>query len=68
MACVFILLYEEEDAFWMLTSLMQSFMPMSYYSLVLLGAQADQQVDNFEIYKCVNSVAPSHCIYLCLFT
>jgi hypothetical protein len=39
-----LLLMEEEDAFWMLCTIVEDILPASYYSSTLLGIQADQRV------------------------
>lgn len=40
-----LLLYlEEEDAFWMMATIVEDLLPASYYSSTLLGIQADQRV------------------------
>ncbi|KAJ9578238.1 hypothetical protein L9F63_005537 [Diploptera punctata] len=39
-----LLLMEEEDAFWMLSTIVEDILPASYYSSTLLGIQADQRV------------------------
>ncbi|XP_012284092.1 small G protein signaling modulator 3 homolog [Orussus abietinus] len=44
MAASFLLLLEEEDAFWMMATVVEDLLPASYYSSTLLGIQADQRV------------------------
>ncbi|EDV28245.1 uncharacterized protein TRIADDRAFT_20607 [Trichoplax adhaerens] len=43
-AASFLLFLEEEDAFWLLATVMEDLMPSSYYSSTLIGVQADQRV------------------------
>ncbi|CAD5118292.1 DgyrCDS7006 [Dimorphilus gyrociliatus] len=43
-AASMLLILEEEDAFWMVCSIIEDLQPTSYYSNSLLGAQADQRV------------------------
>ena len=38
----FLLLMEEEDAFWMMVAVVEDLLPASYYSPSLIGVQADQ--------------------------
>ena len=38
----FLLLMEEEDAFWMMVATVEDLLPASYYSPSLIGVQADQ--------------------------
>lgn len=35
---------EEEDAFWMMATIVEDLVPASYYSSTLIGVQADQRV------------------------
>ncbi|CAD5123331.1 DgyrCDS11688 [Dimorphilus gyrociliatus] len=44
MAACLLLFMEEEDAFWMMCSIIEDLLPASYYSSSLLGVQADQRV------------------------
>ncbi|XP_018327081.1 small G protein signaling modulator 3 homolog isoform X2 [Agrilus planipennis] len=39
-----LLLLEEEDAFWVMVTIVEDFLPASYYSSTLIGVQADQKV------------------------
>lgn len=39
-----LLFMEEEDAFWMMATIVEDILPASYYSSTLLGVQADQKV------------------------
>lgn len=39
-----LLFLEEEDAFWMMATIVEDLLPASYYSSTLLGIQADQRV------------------------
>lgn len=39
-----LLLLEEEDAFWLMATIVEDLLPASYYSSTLLGVQADQRV------------------------
>ncbi|CAG0914429.1 unnamed protein product [Notodromas monacha] len=39
-----LLFMEEEDAFWMISAIIEDLLPASYYSQTLLGVQADQRV------------------------
>ena len=39
-----LLFMEEEDAFWMVSAIIEDLLPASYYSTTLLGVQADQRV------------------------
>ncbi|XP_014211872.1 small G protein signaling modulator 3 homolog isoform X2 [Copidosoma floridanum] len=43
-AASLLLLLEEEDAFWMLATIVEDLLPASYYSSTLIGIQADQRV------------------------
>lgn len=43
-AASLLLFMEEEDAFWMMTAIVEDILPASYYSSTLLGIQADQRV------------------------
>ncbi len=43
-AGMLLLLLEEEDAFWQMTSVVEDLLPASYFSPTLLGVQADQLV------------------------
>lgn len=43
-AASLLLLLEEEDAFWMMCTIVEDLLPASYYSATLLGVQADQRV------------------------
>ncbi|QQP40323.1 Small G protein signaling modulator 3 -like protein, partial [Caligus rogercresseyi] len=36
---------EEEDTFWMMTSVIEDLLPASYFSPSLIGVQADQLLD-----------------------
>lgn len=39
-----LLLLEEEDAFWIMVTIVEDLLPASYYSSTLIGIQADQRV------------------------
>lgn len=39
-----LLFMEEEDAFWLMCTIIEDLLPASYYSSTLLGVQADQRV------------------------
>ncbi len=43
-ASTFLLVMEEEDAFWMMSAVVEDLLPASYFSPSLLGIQADQLV------------------------
>jgi hypothetical protein len=43
-AASLLLLLEEEDAFWIMVTIVEDLLPASYYSSTLLGIQADQRV------------------------
>lgn len=43
-AASLLLFMEEEDAFWMMATIVEDILPASYYSSTLLGIQADQRV------------------------
>ncbi|KAJ6634825.1 Small G protein signaling modulator 3 like, partial [Pseudolycoriella hygida] len=43
-AASLLLLMEEEDAFWLMATIVEDLLPASYYSSTLLGVQADQRV------------------------
>ncbi|XP_075222626.1 small G protein signaling modulator 3 homolog isoform X2 [Lycorma delicatula] len=43
-AASLLLFLEEEDAFWLMCSIVEDILPASYYSPTLLGIQADQRV------------------------
>lgn len=43
-AASLLLFLEEEDAFWMMSSIIEDILPQSYYSHTLLGVQADMKV------------------------
>ncbi|XP_065582855.1 small G protein signaling modulator 3-like isoform X1 [Artemia franciscana] len=43
-ASCLLLVLEEEDAFWIMCSILEEYLPASYYSTSLLGVQADQRV------------------------
>ena len=51
-AATFLLIMEEEDAFWMMVAIIEDFLPPSYYSPSLIGVQADQVV--------LRGLIPSH--------
>lgn len=38
----FLLIMEEEDAFWMMVAVVEDLLPSNYYSPSLVGVQADQ--------------------------
>lgn len=41
---ILLLLLEEEDAFWLLSAIVEDLLPASYYTPSLIGVQADQRV------------------------
>ena len=41
---IFLLIMEEEEAFWMMASVVEDLLPASYFSPSLVGVQADQLV------------------------
>ncbi|KAK6639092.1 Small G protein signaling modulator 3 [Polyplax serrata] len=43
-AASLLLLAEEEDAFWLMATIVEDLLPASYYSSTLIGVQADQKV------------------------
>ncbi|XP_014681898.1 PREDICTED: small G protein signaling modulator 3 homolog [Priapulus caudatus] len=43
-AASLLLFMEEEDAFWMMATIVEDLVPASYYSSTLIGVQADQRV------------------------
>lgn len=43
-AASLLLLIEEEDAFWLMATIVEDLLPASYYSSTLIGIQADQKV------------------------
>ena len=43
----YLLLMEEEDAFWMMVATVEDLLPSSYYSPSLIGVQADQVLEKF---------------------
>lgn len=43
-AASLLLFIEEEDAFWMMATIVEDLLPASYYSSTLIGIQADQRV------------------------
>lgn len=43
-AALLLLLIEEEDAFWLMATIVEDILPASYYSSTLIGIQADQKV------------------------
>lgn len=45
-AATLLLLFEEEDAFWLMSMIIEDILPASYYSHTLLGVQADIKVLN----------------------
>ena len=45
-AATFLLFFEEEDAFWLMSTTIEDILPASYYSHTLLGVQADIKVLN----------------------
>ncbi|XP_059611663.1 small G protein signaling modulator 3 homolog [Phlebotomus argentipes] len=67
-----LLLYmEEEDAFWMMATIVEDLLPASYYSSTFLGIQADQRVMQTLIGNYLSSVdeaLKSHDIELSLIT
>ena len=47
----YLLLMEEEDAFWMMVATVEDLLPSSYYSPSLIGVQADQVLEKFKSRK-----------------
>lgn len=43
-AASLLLFIEEEDAFWLMATIVEDLLPASYYSSTLIGIQADQRV------------------------
>lgn len=43
-AALLLLFLEEEDAFWLMCTIVEDLLPASYYSSTLIGVQADQRV------------------------
>lgn len=69
-ACL-LLFMEEENAFWMMATIVEDLLPASYYSSTLLGIQADQRVMHTLIANYLSSVDESlrkHDIELSLIT
>ncbi|XP_017057638.1 small G protein signaling modulator 3 homolog [Drosophila ficusphila] len=69
-ACL-LLFMEEENAFWMMATIVEDLLPASYYSSTLLGIQADQRVMQTLIANYLSSVDESlrkHDIELSLIT
>lgn len=70
-AAMFLLIMEEEDAFWMMTAVIEELLPPSYYSPSLIGVQADQMVLRGLIASClpaVDTLLQEHDIELSLVT
>lgn len=44
MAGTLLLFLEEEEAFWILCTIIEDLLPPSYFATTLLGVQADQKV------------------------
>lgn len=66
-----LLFMEEENAFWMMVTIIEDLLPASYYSSTLLGVQADQRVLQTLIGNYLNGVddvLKSHDIELSLIT
>lgn len=66
-----LLIMEEENAFWMMTAIIEDLLPASYYSSTLIGVQADQKVLQTLIANYLSSVdkiLKSHDIELSLIT
>lgn len=66
-----LLIMEEENAFWMMTAIIEDLLPASYYSSTLIGVQADQKVLQTLIANYLTSVdkiLKSHDIELSLIT
>lgn len=51
-----LLFLEEEDAFWMMATIVEDLLPASYYSSTLIGIQADQRVMQTLIGNYISSV------------
>lgn len=69
-ACL-LLFMEEENAFWMMATIVEDLLPASYYSSTLLGIQADQKVMQTLISNYLSSVddtLKNHDIELSLIT
>lgn len=70
-AASLLLFMEEEDAFWMMATIVEDILPASYYSSTLLGIQADQRVMQTLISNYLSSideVLKKHDIELSLIT
>lgn len=70
-AASLLLFLEEEDAFWMMATIVEDLLPASYYSSTLLGIQADQRVMQTLIgnyLTVVDDALKSHDIELSLIT
>lgn len=66
-----LLIMEEEDAFWIMTAIIEDLLPASYYSSTLIGVQADQKVLQTLISNYltgVDEILKSHDIELSLIT
>lgn len=66
-----LLIMEEEDAFWIMTAIIEDLLPSSYYSSTLIGVQADQKVLQTLIANYltgVDEILKSHDIELSLIT
>lgn len=66
-----LLLMEEENAFWLMTAIIEDLLPASYYSSTLIGVQADQKVLQTLIANYltgVDEILKSHDIELSLIT
>lgn len=70
-AASLLLFLEEEDAFWMLCTIVEDLLPASYYSTTLAGVQADQRVLRALVTACLpdlDAVLREHDIELSLIT
>ncbi|ESN99630.1 hypothetical protein HELRODRAFT_113708 [Helobdella robusta] len=55
-AASLLLFMEEEDAFWMMSTIIEDILPASYFSNTLLGVQADQRVLRQLVVTCLPSI------------
>lgn len=70
-AASLLLFLEEEDAFWMLCTIVEDLLPASYYSSTLAGVQADQRVLRALVTACLpdlDALLKEHDIELSLIT
>ncbi|PAA68260.1 hypothetical protein BOX15_Mlig024744g4 [Macrostomum lignano] len=70
-AATLLLLMEEEDAFWQMTTIIEDYLPACYYTSTLLGVQADQRVLRELLPECapdIDALLREHDIELSLIT